>query len=420
MTVSSGDQYRYRPAAPAVIDTDELLERPLADLATSPGPVGVDTERACGFRYSGRAYLIQMTTPTTPVYLIDPINVTPPVFARLDQALENKTWILHAASQDLPSLRECGLNPHRLFDTELSARLLGHERVGLGALVEEVLGVSLAKDHANSDWSTRPLPQSWLSYAAGDVEFLADLATALTQELADAGKLEWANQEFAYVLDRTPPPPKTDPWRSTTDIHQVRTRRGLALVREVWQTRDAIAQQLDLSPHRIVTDRAIAALAVRMTAQPAVPADQRLLGPDWRWVLTHGYLAEFRHAIDVAMAIPEPGLPPAKPSQLTPPTPGSWRRKSPEAAARWSTVRPLVKDLAEAHRLPVENLISPRALRGVLWEPAGTDEPNIDTQLANLDVRPWQRQLVVPLICEQLAGQATPERPGPAERSEDS
>ena len=91
--------------------------------------------------------------------------------------------MLHAASQDLPCLAEIGYRPRRLFDTELAGRLLGYPRVGLGTLVEEVLGLALEKSHSAADWSTRPLPSEWLLYAALDVEVLVELRDALAQQL---------------------------------------------------------------------------------------------------------------------------------------------------------------------------------------------------------------------------------------------
>lgn len=388
---------------PVLIDTDQALRTRLPALAASPGPVAVDTERASGFRYSQRAYLIQLKAPGTGIWLIDPVDLSDEVFAELNAAMKDKEWILHAASQDLPALRLSGLNPQRLFDTEVSARLLGHEKVGLGFLVEDVLGVTLAKDHANSDWSARPLPDSWLSYAAGDVEYLIELAAALRQELAEAGKQEWAVQEFAHILNQEPPGPKQDPWRSTTDIHTVRTRRGLAVVQQIWMARDRIAQELDLAPHRIVNDRAITALAQKVSDQNVAPALEALTRRDWRHRVCKDHISQFCAGIEAAGAMAPSELPPLRAARHGVPAPGLWARKNPEAAERWGLVRPAIKALAEDHHLPVENLIAPRPLRALLWEPAGTDPESLDGQLADLDVRQWQRDLVVPVISDLLS-----------------
>src|SRR5690606_35151095 len=131
----------------------------------------------------------------------------------LQRAIGDVEWVLHAASQDLPSLREIDLVPPSIFDTELASRLLGHEKVGLAAVVSDTLGIDLAKAHSAADWSTRPLPQSWLEYAALDVLHLVDVRDALVEELAEQGKTELAAEEFQAVLSRPAKPPREEPWR---------------------------------------------------------------------------------------------------------------------------------------------------------------------------------------------------------------
>ncbi len=384
------------------IDSDQSLRQAMAALPPAGTRVAADTERASGFRYSQQAYLIQLRTPAAGIWLIDPVGVTPSAFAELDSALSQGDWVLHAASQDLPALRQAGLHPQRIFDTELAARLLGRDHVGLGPLTDDVLGINLAKDHGNSDWSVRPLPDAWLSYAAGDVEFLFELADALREELVEAGKLEWAEQEFAHVLTQAPPAPKPDPWRSTADIHTVRSRRSLALVRQLWQVRESLAEKLDLSPHRLINDRAIVALANRSEDDSLRGARQGLTRKDWRRHPIVDHIEDFQAAVDLVARLDESDLPPLKPPRRGLPAPGLWKQKKPEAARRWLSVRPAIKALAEAHHLPTENLISPKPLRALLWEPAGTDPASVDRQLADSEVRPWQRALVVPLISRLL------------------
>ncbi|MBU4465538.1 MAG: HRDC domain-containing protein, partial [Actinobacteria bacterium] len=226
-------------------------------LAAGTGPVAVDVERASGFTYSQRAYLIQVFRRNAGVFLFDP----PPIgdFSALQEAIGGEEWILHAASQDLPSLRELDLVPLSLFDTELASRLLGHERVGLGAVVEDTLGITLAKAHSAADWSTRPLPQSWLEYAALDVEYLPDVRDVLMAELIEQSKTAFAAEEFTAVLEKLPKPPRDDPWRRLSGLHTVRGRRGLAIARELWNAREEFARDQDIAPGRLVPDRALVA-----------------------------------------------------------------------------------------------------------------------------------------------------------------
>ena len=179
--------------------------------------------------------------------LIDPIPFEDLV--AVQDALGDAEWILHAATQDLPCLTEIGLRPiGELFDTELAGRLLGYPRVGLATLVETIVGRRMRKEHSAVDWSARPLPEPWLEYAALDVEVLLELREALMAELEATGKTEWARQEFDHLVNAAPTGPRQDPWRRTSGMHRARGRRSLAAVRELWQTRDAIASQRDVTP----------------------------------------------------------------------------------------------------------------------------------------------------------------------------
>ncbi len=249
-----------------MIATAEDLTAAVARLAAGTGPVAVDAERASGYRYGQRAYLVQLRRAGAGTVLIDPIAC--PDLSGLGAVLGDVEAVLHAASQDLPCLAEIGYQPRELFDTELAGRLLGYPRVALGTMIEEVLGFRLAKEHSAADWSVRPLPAEMLKYAALDVEVLIDLRDALAEQLREQGKAEWARQEFAAIAAAPPPPPRADPWRRTSGIHKVRTRRALAVVRELWQTRDEIARDADLSPRRVLSDQAIVDAARAEAAKP--------------------------------------------------------------------------------------------------------------------------------------------------------
>ena len=163
----------------------------------------MDAERASGFRYGQRAFLVQLRREGSGTWLIDPEPFED--LAIINDALRGVEWILHAATQDLPCLSELGMWPDRLFDTELAARLAGLPRVGLAAVIEQLLGFSLAKEHSAADWSTRPLPEPWLRYAALDVEVLTELREDLIELLEADGKLDFAEQEFAASCGRRRP-----------------------------------------------------------------------------------------------------------------------------------------------------------------------------------------------------------------------
>ncbi|MFJ6652358.1 ribonuclease D [Microbacterium sp. NPDC091313] len=352
-------------------------------LAAGVGPVAVDVERASGFRYSQRAYLIQVFRREAGVFLFDPSAIED--FAPLQDAIADAEWVFHAASQDLPSLRERSLSPRRIFDTELAARLLGHERVGLGAVVESTLGITLAKAHSAADWSTRPLPQSWLEYAALDVVHLVDVRDALAQQLVDQQKTDFADQEFTAVLERPVKTPREDPWRRLSGLHTVRGRRNLAIARALWQAREEYAREQDVAPGRLVPDRSlVAAVAGNPQTKQELAAIKEFNGRASR-----SQLDRWWNAIVAGRATPD--LPADRvPSDALPP-PRAWSDRNPEADARLRAARPAVEARAEELGMPTENLLTPETLRRVAWAPpAEGTAAAIAQALRELGARDWQ------------------------------
>src|SRR5690606_13791203 len=352
------------------------------------GPVAVDAERASGYRYGQRAYLIQMRRAGAGTALIDPIAC--PDLSGLDAALADTEMVLHAANQDLPCLAEVGLVPRRLFDTELAGRLLGYPRVGLGSMVENVLGYVLEKGHSAADWSTRPLPEDWLRYAALDVELLIELRDALEEELEAAGKLEWAREEFDAILATPPKPPRPDPWRRTSGIHRIRNRRALAAVRELWEARDKIARERDLSPGRVLQDAAIIELAQKA---PKTPAELQAL-PTMRGRGARRHQSAWLRALARARDLPERRLPEPNVPGDGPPPAHRWADRDPEAAKRLTAARTVVAAIADEHSMPSENLLQPDTVRRLAWTPP--EEPSVSAvsaALRDLGARRWQVEL---------------------------
>lgn len=383
-----------REGIPPVIETAAALDDVVRRFAAGSGPVAVDAERASGYRYGQRAYLVQLRRRGAGTALIDPIAC--PDLSALDAALADEEMVLHAAAQDLPCLAEIGFRPRLLFDTELAGRLLGYPRVGLGSMVETVLGYTLEKGHSAADWSSRPLPHEWLRYAALDVELLIELRDALAGELTEAEKLPWARQEFAAILTAPPKPPRPDPWRRTSGIHRVRTRRALAVVRELWQTRDQIARNRDLSPGRVLPDAAIVEAAL------VLPRTRRELSamPAFRSRAARRHAGEWYGAITKArVTLADDALPEQSTPGEGPPPAHRWAERDPEAAKRLTAARAVVAALADEHHLPTENLLQPDAVRRLSWTPPEeVTAESVTTVLRELGARDWQVELVaVPL-----------------------
>ncbi|MFF9567113.1 HRDC domain-containing protein [Streptomyces sp. NPDC014685] len=390
-----------REGIPPVVASDDALARVISAFAAGSGPVAVDAERASGYRYGQRAYLVQLRRDGAGSALIDPVGC--PDLSGLGSALSGSEWILHAATQDLPCLREIGMTPTGLFDTELAGRLAGFPRVGLGAMVENVLGYSLEKGHSAVDWSTRPLPDPWLRYAALDVELLIDLRNALEEELDRQGKLEWAREEFDAIASAPPAPPRKDPWRRTSGMHKVRRRRQMAVVRELWTTRDLVARRRDISPGKVLSDAAIVEAALALP-----PNTQALTAlPGFGHRMGRRQLEQWQAAVDRAKALPDSELPQPGQALAGPPPPRAWADKDPAAAARLSAARAAVSELAARLNMPQENLITPDTVRRVCWEPPKHPTPDtVGTALAEYGARHWQIEQVAPLLVRALAATA--------------
>ena len=391
-----------QPRVDSVVLVDDIssFDVAVSTLANATGPIAIDAERASGFKYSQRAYLIQIHRAGTPIYLIDPIALLQTdahAFARLADAINGSEWILHAASQDLPCLRELGLEPHSVFDTELAARLAGFERVGLGAVTEQILSIRLAKEHSAVDWSTRPLAPDWLNYAALDVDVLLELREGMIKILIEQKKLDWAKQEFAAVINSPPKSPKQDRWRSMTGMHEIRDARALAIAKELWQAREELAKKLDVSPGRLVPDLSLVGIAkAPPKTKPELASSKTFTGRASRT-----YLDTWWAAIQAGQTARE--LPPLKLPATGIPNHRTWPNRFPEADRRLKAVRTALTELAEKNNLPLENMMTPDYVRHVCWEPpADRSTQSVADTLTSLGARAWQTDLVAEVMLQAI------------------
>ncbi|MHA0286858.1 HRDC domain-containing protein [Mycobacterium sp. C3-094] len=397
-----------REGVPDVSASRSEIARAADLLASGSGAFAVDAERASGFRYSNRAYLVQIRRAGAGTVLIDPVSHggdSVDVLAPVAQVLSEDQWILHAADQDLPCLAEIGLQPPSLYDTELAGRLANLERVNLASMVQQLLGLALTKGHGAADWSKRPLPDDWLNYAALDVEVLIELRDAIDEQLTAHGKDDWARQEFEYLRTAESAPTRRDRWRRTSGIHKVRDPRALAAVRELWLTRDQIARRRDIAPGRILPDSAIVNAATadpdtveKLTALPIFGgARQRRNAGVWL-----DALARARSADPPSSQEPSNGPPPAS----------RWARRKPEAAARLEAARAAMTELAQRVSVPPENLLSPDIVRRLCWDWVAMGDADetaaaVETFLESTAARPWQRELTVPVLTAALTNAPT-------------
>lgn len=414
---------------PPVIETSAAFKKALDSLSRGHGPIAIDAERASGFRYSARAYLIQLNRKGSGIHLLDPIALhDDPLIESLNTIIQNEESIIHASTQDLACLREFGIFPKKLFDTELGARIAGCERVGLSSLCESLLGISLAKEHSAVDWSIRPLRQEWLDYAALDVEVLLDLRDAVYGLLESGGKLKYAQQDFAAIIDAPLNRPIRDQWRRTSGMHLLNSRYELAIVRELWSQRDRIAQELDIAPGRLLSDSILAEIAKRQpkkreefVALPAIA--QRINRPD----LKNRIDLWFEFARN-SYVIPEEEWPPMRAQGESLPPPRIWVKKFPLAFAHLSHAKNQLSLISSDLTIPLENLISPELVRRISFDDGRerTIDPSnpiesekeskrILNELTSRGARPWQIDIATPILLEAL----THSEPLPVAKPED-
>jgi ribonuclease D len=380
---------------PELVETSESLGEVLSQLKLGSGPIAIDAERASGYKYSARAYLIQIKRKGGGLHLIDPIAVgESPYWNEISNAFADQEWIIHASTQDLACLREVGINPQIIFDTELAGRIAGCERVGLGPLTEQLLDVTLAKEHSAVDWSLRPLRPEWLNYAALDVELLIELRDEIEKLLIANKKLEWAKQDFAAILKSPPPLPRKEPWRRTSGIHKIRDLTALAIIRSLWAARNEFAKEIDLAPGRVFNDETLVLIA---TKPPKGFGDfkKALLR---RTRLTSMPFEEWFELFEAAQKLTGDELPKLRMPTEGLPAPKMWQSRNPLGYARLTHARAAVLECAAENLMPAENLISPEAVRRVCWPTPPVEIADrlnfVAAELAEFGARSWQIELI--------------------------
>jgi ribonuclease D len=398
-----------RHGTPEVVATESEYEKVISALLKGEGPIAIDAERASGYRYSQRAYLIQIFRKGGGLHLIDPIPLKDSkLWQRFNDEFADVEWVIHASTQDLPCLIEVGLKPKKLFDTELGARIAGCPRVGLGALAESLLELQLAKEHSAVDWSIRPLKPEWITYAALDVDILLDIRDKVEQLLTEQKKLKWAEQDFASILKNYQDyeftdAPKSDRWRRTSGMHKVRDRLSMTIIRDLWLSRDELARELDLAPGRVLGDEAIVELAINRPdnleeVAKVIGWRTRLEAPPFgRWlkVLTTSLKTPITDQVELRVA--SQSMPPIK----------IWKEKNPLGYARLTHARAALIELSQQLQIPTENLVTPDYVKRICWNEPPTNvsqyENYVEGELTKLGARSWQVEQVVSVIALHLS-----------------
>jgi ribonuclease D len=251
-------------SAPRWIRTPEEVDALAASL-DGAATVAIDTEADSLHHYPGKLCLVQVASDRGHAHLIDPLAL--PTLAALGPLCADPATVkvLHAAENDMAYLKRLyGFTFVSLFDTALAARFLGVAALSLDGLLAQFLGLTPVKSRQKDDWSRRPLTMEQETYALNDVLHLGDLRARLIEELEGKGRLGWVEEECAALAASSPPEKAADPGaylklKGAKDLDP----RGWAVLRELYQMREAMALRLDRPPFMIVGNESLVALAAK-------------------------------------------------------------------------------------------------------------------------------------------------------------
>lgn len=355
---------------------DQPGYRRAMDAISGAARVGLDLESNGFFRYPERVCLVQVSAPDG-AFVIDPLAVDD--LSALGETLANPRveTILHSGSYDVVSLdRDWGFRLGRIFDTQIAAAFTGIRRLGLAAVLESVLGVSIPKEKSlqRSDWSLRPLSEKALSYAAGDVLHLFELRDALADRLRRLGRESWAAEECRRLAASRYQKP--DPELAVFNVKGWRglDPRGLAILKALVEYREDQAAVTGRPPFRIVPDMALRALAAKPNS-------------DFRQVRGLGRYGRGRLAAGVRKAIADgKAAEPVRP----PPAPRRGRRLSRAetavAGGRLSTLKTWRADIGKSLDLDPALIWPMSVLQRIARNPDALED-----ELHSEEVRDWQR-----------------------------
>jgi ribonuclease D len=350
-----------------LVDSEAIFLRLLETIAAEQ-LIGLDTESNGFHAYVERVCLIQIATRDAD-WAVDPLAVPlrPLVPLLADPARE---VVLHAAEYDVLCLkRELGLVFGRIFDTHAAAKVLGIQRVGLGNLLEDELGVKLTVDEQRSDWGRRPLSPEQIAYAFADVQYLLPLRELLGGKLAAANRLAEAEAEFARLVAKEPRPREFDPegWQKMKAARTL-DGKGRAVLRELFLLRDRRAREVNRPPFKVLSDLFLAEVARRLPQSEealagipgASPGQLKKVAPQ---------IVEAVKAGSSAEALPRPRSGNGR---------GPWGKNAgpppPEVEDRYERLRAWRKQRAEARKVEVQ-VIAPNSVLMAIARTDPSDAP---------------------------------------------
>ncbi|MEP7325398.1 MAG: ribonuclease D [Gemmatimonadota bacterium] len=346
--------------------------------------IALDTEAASFHRYHDRVYLLQFSTRERTA-VIDPLLVTQLEILGRRLADPGTEVVFHDADYDLRMLdRDYGFRARNIFDTRIAAQLINEPGIGLAALLEKYVGITLDKRFQRADWSRRPLLPGMLEYAAMDTRHLPQLRDIMLEKLTQMNRLAWAREEFAKLEEVRWTPSVTEEgfWK----IKGAKQLRGpaITILRELHLWRDQVARQLDRAPFRVLNNETLIELA---NARPRTPvALKTVRGISSEVVQRRG--TDILAGVERGLAVPA--------SEIPRPERGPRIRPDPEYLERVERLK-LVRN-AEAIRVDLPpGVLCPN---GTLEAVARVEPKTIEelTQVAAL--RRWQGEVIGAALVE--------------------
>jgi ribonuclease D len=353
--------------------------------------IAVDTEAASFHRYHDRTYLIQVSTRDRTA-VIDPLVVTD--LEPLGKILSDESVeiIFHDADYDLRMLdRDYGFHATRIFDTRLAAQLVNEPGVGLAALLEKYLRVTLDKRFQRADWSRRPLLPEMLAYAAMDTKHLPVLRDILHHRLVELDRWQWAEEEFRLLSNiRWTPGNDEGFWK----IKGAKLLRGhsISVLRELYQWRDDVARQLDRASFRVLNNETLIELARELPQSTEALKGIKGLSPE----TVHRRGLELVDAVARGLSVAEGDIPRPERGLRLRPDPGLIERLERLKVARNQAALRL--DVAPGVLCP-----------NWVLEAVAREEPETVEALGRIpELRSWQKEVLGEELVGALTRPATP------------
>jgi ribonuclease D len=299
-----------------VVATDSRFRELVDRLAAQPF-IAFDTEFVSEHTYRSQLCLLQVAAPGV-LAVIDTLAV-PEIepFWRL-LAEPGRTTIVHAGREEMGFiLHAIQARPAELFDVQVAAGLVDHDYpAGYSSVVRKFLNEQASKAETRTDWRKRPLSDAQLAYAVDDVRHLERLWNKLERKLESLGRSAWMAAEMATWQDDVEESFSRKRWRRVAGLNGL-SRRELAIARELWHWRDAVAEERNMPPKRVLRDDLLVELCKQKSAEEhRISSIRGMQRSDLRHII-RGLIAAIERGLDC----PEDDLPGgerhhAPPSQL--------------------------------------------------------------------------------------------------------